>query len=168
MKQEVKEILAGSLLFVVGVLFFSFVFVGKERYKRDASFQDFYIVNVNFQDIEGINLQSKVRVAGVNIGKIISIELSGAFKSHLKLAISSDVKLPIDSAIMVESDGIFGEKYLEVLPGAEDYNIQNNGYITYAQDAMRITSVLERVVEYVKQKMQSCRNCMQKQEEKNI
>ncbi len=168
MRQETKELIAGIIFFAISALFFSLVFLGEKVKSGNGSFSTHYKVNASFQDIEGVYVGAPVRVAGVNVGKVTGVELSDAFRSLVHMSISKDVVLPDDSAIVVESDGLFGGKYLEILPGAEDFAIANDGNISYAQDAMRISTILERVLDYTKQRIKQCNECMVKMDKENL
>ncbi len=165
MKQEVKEILSGILVFAIFAVFFSYVFMSKQRYSDSDNYGKYYKISANFQDIEGIGIGSKVRIAGIDVGEVSSIHLSNAFKSQVDMAINKEVKLPEDSAIIVESEGLFGSKYLEILPGAEEILIENGGYISYAQDTIRISNIIERVVEFTKNKAKECNACLSQKTE---
>ncbi len=160
MKNNTKNILYGIVLFGFFVAFFFYVFISKQDYQNKKQLADSYIVKASFYDIEGIKAGSQVRIAGVNVGKVVAISLSNAFKSQVEISIPNNINLPADTAVIVESDGVFGDKYIEILPGADDYFIPHNGFISYAQDTMRISAMLEKFVDYAKNKIIECNACL--------
>jgi phospholipid/cholesterol/gamma-HCH transport system substrate-binding protein len=68
-------------------------------------------------DATGVFLNSKVKLAGIDVGAVKKIELENG-KAKVTLVIDEGVEIPKDSHIEARPQGILGDKYLEVvLPG---------------------------------------------------
>ena len=161
MKQDKKELLAGSLTFIVFILFFFYVFVGEAEEKGASPFSSSYIISATFKDTDGIGVGSSVMLAGILVGSVSSIELTSDFRSLVKLSVLKDVLLPEDTALSIQSDGLFGMKYIDILPGGdEEYIALTNGYVSYTQDSMRLSDILDKVVSYAKLKIKECNKCL--------
>ncbi len=65
-------------------------------------------------DATGIFLDSKVKMAGINVGIISSIELEGG-KAKIGILIDRGINIPNDAKIVPRPLGILGDKYLEVV-----------------------------------------------------
>ena len=88
----------------------SIVAVGNFSFGRN------YRVYVLFDNASGLLKRAKVKIAGVDIGILKSVELHDS-KARLCLAINEDVPLYQDAKAAIVSMGIIGTKYIEVIPG---------------------------------------------------
>ena len=69
-----------------------------------------------FDQVAGLNPQSKIRVAGVPVGEVEKITLSGG-RAKITLSLSKDVALYGDANVSLGSIGILGDKYIDLDPG---------------------------------------------------
>ncbi|MGE5280233.1 MAG: MlaD family protein, partial [Deltaproteobacteria bacterium] len=80
-----------------------------------------YRFNVDFGFANGIKVGAPVRVAGVDKGEVKEIVLSHDSDNKPLITISAwvdaDTKIPGDSRAWVNTLGLLGEKYLEIIPG---------------------------------------------------
>lgn len=91
-----------------------------------------YKVKFQFNFINGVRPGAPVRFAGVDVGQVQKIELAPSPQEHTtKIEIvgivRNDIKIPVDSQVWVNTLGILGEKYIDVMPG-KNYNafVQEN------------------------------------------
>ncbi|MGA6992633.1 MAG: MlaD family protein [Candidatus Deferrimicrobiaceae bacterium] len=77
-----------------------------------------YKLTVDFETASGLDPKANVKMAGVPIGKVEEIRLEGT-TARLVLRIQEGVKIPIDSVVSIQTQGLLGEKYVEILPGKE-------------------------------------------------
>ena len=90
---------------------------------------DTYLVYAIFDDVLGVAKRSRVVMAGIEVGYIDSIELSGA-RARLNIRIRSDVQLYKDAAIAKVSESLLGDKLIDLSPGKDIENpIPDGGQI---------------------------------------
>ncbi|HEU5360540.1 MAG TPA: MlaD family protein [Candidatus Deferrimicrobiaceae bacterium] len=77
-----------------------------------------YNLTVDFETAAGLEPKANVKMAGVPVGKVEAIELVGR-NARLVLRIRDGVRVPIDSVASIQTQGLLGEKYVEILPGKE-------------------------------------------------
>lgn len=77
-----------------------------------------YKLTVDFETAAGLEPKANVKMAGVPIGKVEEIRLEG-INARLVLRIRDGVRIPIDSVASIQTQGLLGEKYVEILPGKE-------------------------------------------------
>ncbi|MGA7104938.1 MAG: MlaD family protein [Candidatus Deferrimicrobiaceae bacterium] len=77
-----------------------------------------YQLTVDFESAAGLEPKANVKMAGVPIGKVEEIKLVGN-NARLVLRIKEGIKIPIDSVVSIQTQGLLGEKYVEILPGKE-------------------------------------------------
>lgn len=147
MKVETKV----GLLFVVAV-----AMVGIFAWYLGAlnPFSSANSVQLGFNFAGGIEVGSKVRVMGIEVGKITSID----FDPNLKMPNGDEVKLRItatiskkawssvrqDSRFFINLAGVIGEKYLEVSPGSGTSPEITPGMLIRGEDPPRIDQLISQ------------------------
>jgi len=74
-------------------------------------------IDVVFPSAAGLDEKSPVRVAGVRVGKVKEIRLSGT-NAIATLEIDAEIELHEGAKAYVANLGLLGEKYVELYPGA--------------------------------------------------
>ncbi|MBF0289138.1 MAG: MCE family protein, partial [SAR324 cluster bacterium] len=100
-------ILTGAILVVVA----SITLTG-----WNPNLADTYQVHVLFDNVSGLQPRSAVRIAGIKVGSVELIELSGK-KARVHLKMQSEYPIYQDSQATIKSIGILGDKYIELDPG---------------------------------------------------
>ena len=105
------------------------------------------LLYAKFNNIDGIKVGSVVKIAGVNVGSVENIELdTGDLNVKLTMRFRSDVSIPSDSVISVNSEGLLGGKYLGIETGIEETYLQNGEYFSSTQSTMNIEKLIGKVV----------------------
>jgi len=87
-----------------------------------------YELTVFLDNASGIDLRTPVQISGVTVGKVRSVKLEG-FKAKVVMLIKEGVKIPKDSACVVRTQGVLGDRYIEILPGKEKVYLSERGII---------------------------------------
>ncbi len=94
-----------------------------------------YEVRASFFKIGGLTAGSDVRINGIKVGTIKSTALDpDTFDAVVTMSIRPDVKLPVDTAASIGSEGIVGGKYVRIEPGNIKKFIADGGAITETRD----------------------------------
>jgi len=75
-----------------------------------------YELQVYIENANGIDSKSPVLIAGVEIGRVKKVKLDN-FKALVTFIVKEGVQIPSDSAIAIKTQGVLGDKYLEIIPG---------------------------------------------------
>jgi phospholipid/cholesterol/gamma-HCH transport system substrate-binding protein len=97
-----------------------------------------YRINLDFNFVNGVKLGAPVRFAGVDVGEVKDIGLQfipaeNRSIVHLNVWIRNIVRIPADSTVWVNTLGLLGEKYIEIIPG--------NDYANYLKDNQSLIGV---------------------------
>ena len=106
-----------------------------------------YDLSASFRSIEGIDVGTEVRLAGVKIGNVSDISLnSETFRGDATLTISRGAEIPNDSSAVVASEGILGGNFVEIVPGGSFDVYAPGDEILDTQGAVSLISLLLKFV----------------------
>ncbi|MBK18106.1 MAG: outer membrane lipid asymmetry maintenance protein MlaD [Rhodospirillaceae bacterium] len=142
MGKNLAETLLGAVVLLGAVIFLAFAYS-----KGGLKSVDGYSVVGKFDRIDGLAEGSDVRMSGIKIGTVVSQELdTRTYLAVLTMNVKNDVKLPRDSSIRIASNGLLGDKYLSITPGAEDEMIKPGGEISHTQGSVDLLSLVGRMI----------------------
>ena len=73
-------------------------------------------VTVQFENVSGLKEKADVRVAGVLVGRVAKIRLVGG-KALVDIELEKDVDLHQGAAAQIQTLGMLGDNYVELIPG---------------------------------------------------
>ncbi len=87
-----------------------------------------YDVKTEFRKVEGITIGGDVRIAGVKVGSVSSIDLNTErYRPVVSITIRDGIKVPEDSVVEIASESLLGGNYLNIQPGASDFMVEAGG-----------------------------------------
>ena len=103
-----------------------------------------YNITASFANIGGLKARAPVTVAGVAVGRVLSIKLDPKnFNAVVTMQINGGYnQIPDDSTADILTAGILGEQYIGLDPGGSDTFLKNGSTIQYTQSAL----VLEKLI----------------------
>ena len=129
-----------NLHFKIGLIFLLFFFfinyLSGAYIKKEKFFFTTY-----FNYTEGLEIGSDVVLAGIDVGKVIDLELQddGVLVSG---SINNDYSITSDSILIIRSNGIFGKKSLLIEPGFGDIIKDNYYEFTSTKDSYSVDMFL--------------------------
>lgn len=142
MKNSLIETLAGLFIVLVAAMFviFSYMSTG-EKTSGDG-----VIYKASFDSIDGIAVNSDVKIGGVAVGKVTRIEFDETYQVLVTLKVKKEINIPNDSSLEVVSSGLIGEKYLAVALGTSDLCLKNEEEFLYTKSSTNLEDFLNKVV----------------------
>ncbi|MDR0499213.1 MAG: MlaD family protein [Holophagales bacterium] len=139
MKQETKVgIFFVVTIFIIGWLIFKtekLIFFDKAP-KR--------IFTTNFDQAAGLPKQGKVRIAGVEVGKVLGIQLAGN-KAVVTFSVDESVAVHRDAIVSLANIGILGEKYIDLNPGHPEKGTATMGMQLASITTIGLDSIIENI-----------------------
>ncbi len=152
MSNETREIKVGLFIFIAFILLAVVVF----------SISDFYTVRpqyplrIRFGFAGGIQTGAPVRMAGVNVGEVKSVRLfrdetSQKMLAELGINLSKEAEIEEDAIAYINTLGLIGEKYLEVVPGSAGARVLKPGEVLMGKDSVPMERFLDASYNAVRQ-----------------
>ncbi len=139
MAESAAEVLTGAAVLTAAVGFL--VFAGQSAGLSGTSGS--YELRASFRSVEGVSVGSDVRMSGVKVGTVTSLDLNTqTFFADATVALRDGIELPDDSAILVSSEGLLGGSFVEILPGGSPINLAPGEEILDTQGAVSVVSLL--------------------------
>lgn len=138
MSRSLLETLIGGAVLVIAIGFVTFAYS-----RSTVQTVQGYEITARFDRIDGLQEGGDVRISGIKIGSVISLQLDAkTYQAVARLSIRDDVKLPDDSTAAVVSESLLGGKYVALDPGGSDRNLGPGGAITITQSSLNLESLI--------------------------
>lgn len=143
MSESRAEVLAGGAVLAVAIGFLVFAAQGAGITGTGGS----YPLTASFRSVEGVQVGTDVRLAGVKVGSVTALTLNPqTFYADATISVQEGILLPDDSSILISSEGLLGGNFVELLPGGSLDNIPPGGEILDTQGAVSLVTLLLKFV----------------------
>ena len=145
MKKMDLEFKVGIFVAIGIAVLMSMVFQLKElKYAQQK-----YTIKVRFDFANGIEVAAPVRVAGVQVGEVKNIEIAENKEEKktvvdLYIWLDKKVKVEKDSEAFINTLGLIGEKYVEILPGTPGGEVLKPGETLAGRVSVPIEKLTEK------------------------
>jgi phospholipid/cholesterol/gamma-HCH transport system substrate-binding protein len=103
-----------------------------------------YTINAEFNNISGVKAGADVQIAGVTVGKVRQLNLSREHQAVVSMQIDREVAIPVDSIASVKSQGIIGDKYIQITLGGEQALYKAGETIVDTESAVDLESLISK------------------------
>ncbi len=144
MKRFNLEIAVG-LFMVAGFICFAWLSVrlGDVHFFSETT----YAVHASFGSVSGLKPGATVEVAGVQIGKVDTIQLDqDSYEAVVNMSIDKDIHLQEDSIASIRTAGIIGDRYVDISPGGSPDLIKPGGRITETESAINLEELVSKYI----------------------
>ena len=136
-----ETVLGAAVLLIAG----GFLFYFSQNIGRAPS--NGYTLNAAFTKSDGIDAGTVVRVSGINVGKITAMKLNPeTYQAEVEMTVDSAVKLPLDTAAVIASEGMLGGKFISLEPGADEETLKDGDRLEYTQSPPGLEQLLGQVI----------------------
>ncbi|NLB31816.1 MAG: outer membrane lipid asymmetry maintenance protein MlaD [Alcaligenaceae bacterium] len=109
------------------------------------SLQANYTVSASFDNISSLKKRSAVKSNGVVVGRVKNIAFDNQYyRAVVELDIEQRYEFPTDTSASIKTQGLIGEQYLDLTPGADEAMLEDGGSIMYTQSAVVIEDLISR------------------------
>ena len=103
-----------------------------------------YIIKAEFDNVAGVKKGASVQIAGVVVGEVVEIALGEHEVALLSLKIDNKLKVPADSMASVKSQGIIGDKYIQLSLGGDETYFKPGEILRETESSVDIESLISK------------------------
>jgi phospholipid/cholesterol/gamma-HCH transport system substrate-binding protein len=143
MKTATLETLVGAAIIAVAIGFFSYAYNTSGRGGAGGG----YHISADFDNIDGVNIGSDVRIAGVKVGSVVGQRLNPkSYQARIDMVIQSGLELADDTSAKITAEGLLGAKFVALEPGGSETKVADGGELSYTQGAIDIWSIISQAM----------------------
>lgn len=143
MAEKTGEVLVGGAVLAAAV---SFALYAVQASGIQAT-GDRYPLTASFRSLEGVDIGTDVRLAGVKIGTVADVTLNPqTYRAETTVLLDKEVAIPDDSAIIISSESLLGGNFVEIMPGGSPFYYEVGAEIVDTQGAVSLISLLLKFV----------------------
>lgn len=139
--QKIKTgalVLGGLVLLLLAIFF-----IGSQKNMFDSTFN----VQVKYKNVSGLQVGNFVRFTGINIGVVKDIGILNDSTVNVTLALqrSKHKFIKADAVASIGSDGLMGDKLVEIVHGSDSAAIiRENGYLV-GRDPVEMSTIITKM-----------------------
>ncbi|MBV5305824.1 MAG: outer membrane lipid asymmetry maintenance protein MlaD [Desulfobulbaceae bacterium] len=103
-----------------------------------------YVIDAEFDNISGVKKGAVVQIAGVVVGQVKRTWLGEDELAHVALQLDKYVKVPADSIASVKSQGIIGDKYIQLSLGGVEKLLKEGDVLTETESAVDLEALISK------------------------
>ena len=103
-----------------------------------------YTLNAEFNNISGVKLGADIQISGVTVGNVRQLRLNEDNLAMVAMQIDKGVKVPVDSIASVKSQGIIGDKFIQITLGGDETAYQPGETIVDTGSAVDLESLISK------------------------
>jgi phospholipid/cholesterol/gamma-HCH transport system substrate-binding protein len=105
-----------------------------------------YQIFANFDNASGLKTGAAVEVAGVEVGRVDSIQITPLYQARIGLKLAPGVKVNDDAIASIRTKGIIGDKFVKLSPGSSEKLIPAGGKIINTESAIDLEELLSSYI----------------------
>lgn len=143
MKNTAVETIIGAAVIAIAAAFFLFAYQTSGK----ATGGDGYRLTADFDNAEGINVGTDVRMAGVKVGTVVGQNLNYEnYQASITMMIDSKLQLTDDATAKVTAEGLLGSRFITIEQGGSETKLADGGVISNTQGAVDIWSLISQAM----------------------
>jgi phospholipid/cholesterol/gamma-HCH transport system substrate-binding protein len=141
MRRSAAELLAGGLVLLAALAFLAYAVTATGRSVGGQGIT----LTARFERIDGITPGTDVRLAGVRVGSVVSQRIDPeTFLAVVTMRVDGGLRLPEDSSAEITTDGLFGGRFVALVPGGAERRLGDGDMIRITQSAISLEALIGR------------------------
>lgn len=141
MKNSIIETCVGFFVVLAAAAFLYFGYTSTSKHPSNG-----VSYKAVFESIDGIALNSEVKMGGVLLGVVTDIKVDPTYQIVVTMKLNDSIKIPDDSSAEIKTPGLMGDKYIEIIPGNSDEFLSANGTFVYTKSASNLEGFINKIV----------------------
>ncbi len=126
--------------FFFTVIMFDLMLIDRKNNRND-------MVNLfaTFNKIDGLSVGDNVMISGISVGFVNDIILENSYPK-ISMMVDENLNITRDSSISIQTDGLFGSKFLVIEIGGEEEYLKSNDSFSYVEDSILLQDLLDNII----------------------
>lgn len=103
-----------------------------------------YTLDAAFNNVSGLKKGSEIQLSGVAIGTVRAIRLDEDNMALVSMQLDQDVHLPVDSMASIKTQGIIGDKYIQLTLGGDTEMYKPGEILVDTESTVDIESLISK------------------------
>ncbi len=147
--RSVKKYQYGNLMnnftkFFLG-FFFIVIMFDLMLIDRKKNGNDMVNLFATFNKIDGLSVGDNVMISGISVGFVNDIILENSYPK-ISMMVDENLNITRDSSISIQTDGLFGSKFLVIEIGGEEEYLKSNDSFSYVEDSILLQDLLDNII----------------------
>ncbi|MDC0110939.1 MlaD family protein, partial [Alphaproteobacteria bacterium] len=106
-----------------------------------------YQISLIFGSSAGLKNGDHVKISGINVGKILNLELNMEnYNAKVIINLNDNIKVPDDSSARIISSSLLGGNFIDIIPGSAETYLKFDDIIYDTKDSVSFTDLLGKAV----------------------
>ena len=136
-KIRIKKFFYGIIAFII---LLNLVFTEKNR--GGGNVNNYF---VTFNKIDGVSVGTDVVISGIKVGEVKEVFIKNNYP-QISIIVNKNVRISDDSSVSIQTDGLFGKKFLLIEVGGNDVYLKSGDKFSYAEDSIVIEELLGKII----------------------
>ena len=136
-KIRIKKFVYGIIAFIV---LLNLVLTEKNSVEGDVN--NYY---ATFNKIDGVSVGTDVVISGIKVGEVKEIFIKDNYP-QISIYVKKNIEISDDSSISIQTDGLFGKKFLLIEIGGNNVYLKNGEKFSFSEDSIVIEELLGKII----------------------
>ena len=136
-KIRIKKFFYGIIAFII---LLNLVFTEKNR--GGGNVNNYF---ATFNKIDGVSVGTDVVISGIKVGEVKEVFIKNNYP-QISIIVNKNVRISDDSSVSIQTDGLFGKKFLLIEVGGNDVYLKSGDKFSYAEDSIVIEELLGKII----------------------
>ena len=142
MRYNPVETLMGGIVLITAICFLILGMKSINENQREG-----YQISLIFGSSAGLKNGDHVKISGINVGKILNLELDiENYNAKVIVNLNDNIKVPDDSSARITSSSLLGGNFIDIIPGSAETYLKFDDIIYDTKDSVSFTDLLGKAV----------------------
>ena len=136
-KIRIKKFVYGIIAFII---LLNLVLTEKNAVRGDVN--NYF---ATFNKIDGVSAGTDVVISGIKVGEVKEIFIKDNYP-QISINVKKNIEISDDSSISIQTDGLFGKKFLLIEIGGNNVYLKNGEKFSFSEDSIVIEELLGKII----------------------